>query len=58
MMSDLMSDLVSVRVPTCPLERAKLAVSDTFFRDRCVRELHMVAMLAARAGITFVDQIE
>ena len=54
----MMSDLVSVRVPTCPLERAKLAMSDTIFRDRYVREVHTVAMLAARAGITFVDQIE
>ena len=54
----MMSDLVSVRVPTCPLERAKLAMSDTIFRDRYVREVHTVAVLAARAGITFVDQIE
>jgi hypothetical protein len=39
MMSDLVSDLVSVRVPTCPLERAKLAMSDTFFHDNQVREV-------------------
>ena len=39
MMSDLVSDLMSVRVPTCPLERAKLAVSDTIFRDRQVWEV-------------------
>jgi hypothetical protein len=58
MMSDLVSELVSVRVPTCPLERAKLAMSDTILRDRYVRELHTVAVLAARAGITLVDQIE
>ena len=37
MMSDLVSELVSVRVPTYPLERAKLAMSDTIFRDRQVR---------------------
>jgi hypothetical protein len=37
-MSLLMSQLVSVRVPTCPLERAKLAMSDTIFRDRFMRE--------------------
>jgi hypothetical protein len=38
MMSDLVSELVSVRVPTCPLERAKLDMSNTIFRDRYVRE--------------------
>jgi hypothetical protein len=37
MMSDLVSELVSIRVPTYPLERAKLAMSDTIFRDRYVR---------------------
>jgi hypothetical protein len=39
MMSDLVSDLVSVRVPTCPLERAKLAMSDTLLGDRHIREV-------------------
>ena len=39
MMSGLVSDLMSVRVPTCPLERAKPAVSDTIFRGRQVREV-------------------
>jgi len=58
MMSVLVSELVSVRVPTCPLQRAKLAMSDTIFRDRYIREVHTVAVLAARAGVTLVDQIE
>jgi hypothetical protein len=30
--------LASVRVPKCPPERAKLAMSDTIFRDRYTRE--------------------
>ena len=58
MMSDLVSDLVSVRVPTCPLERAELVVSDAVFRDRYIWEVHTVAVLGARAGVTLVDQIE
>jgi hypothetical protein len=37
--------LVSVRVPTCPLERAKLAMSDTIFHDRYMREVHAVEVL-------------
>jgi hypothetical protein len=33
------SDLVSIRVPACPLERAKLGMSDSIFRDRYIREV-------------------
>jgi hypothetical protein len=35
----MMSDLASVRVPTIPLERARLAMSDTIFHDRYMREV-------------------
>jgi hypothetical protein len=38
-MSLLVSQFVSVRVPTCPLKRAKLDMSDTIFCDRHMREV-------------------
>jgi hypothetical protein len=39
----------------CPLERAILAMCDTISRDRDLREVHTVAVLAARADSTLVD---
>jgi hypothetical protein len=38
LVSGLVSGLVSVRVPTCLPEGAKLAMSDTIFRDRHILE--------------------
>jgi hypothetical protein len=33
-------------------------MGDTIFRDRYIREVHTVAMLDARAGVTLVDLVE
>ena len=38
MMSDLVSELVSVRVPTCPLECARLGINKPVFSLGCIRD--------------------
>jgi len=44
-MSLLLSQLVSIRVPTCQLERAKLGMSDTVFGDRRIRDMSVGSAL-------------
>jgi hypothetical protein len=41
MMSDLVSELVSVRIPTCPLKCAKLVMRGAVFGDRHIREMQL-----------------